>query len=61
MAGPDFKWGGFNFPAVEGGAGKTTDLQQWLLAFGILKNTTHPAEAQEFMKFVMTTDLRIDG
>jgi len=56
MAGPDFKWGGFNFPAISGGAGKTSDLQQWLLAFGILKSTTHPAEAQAFLKFVMTKE-----
>jgi ABC-type glycerol-3-phosphate transport system substrate-binding protein len=56
MAGPDFKWGGFNFPAISGGAGKTTDLQQWLLAFGILKSSTHPAEAQALLKFVMTKE-----
>jgi raffinose/stachyose/melibiose transport system substrate-binding protein len=56
MAGPDFKWGGFNFPAVSGGAGKVTELQQWLLAFGILKDTAHPAEAEAFLKFVMTTE-----
>lgn len=56
MAGPDFKWGGFNFPAVPGGVGKVTDLQQWLLAFGILKDTAHPEEAKAFLKFVMTTE-----
>ena len=56
MAGPDFKWGGFPFPAVAGGVGKVTDLQQWLLAFGVLKSSAHPAEAQEFLKFVMTKD-----
>ena len=56
MAGPDFKWGGFAFPAVSGGVGKSTDLQQWALAFGILKDTKHPAEAQEFLKFVMTKE-----
>jgi ABC-type glycerol-3-phosphate transport system substrate-binding protein len=56
MAGPDFKWGGFPFPAVTGGVGKVTDLQQWLLAFGVLKSSAHPAEAQAFLKFVMTTE-----
>jgi raffinose/stachyose/melibiose transport system substrate-binding protein len=56
MAGPDFKWGGFNFPAVAGGSGKVTDLQQWALAFGILKSSTHPAEAQAFIKYVMTKE-----
>ncbi len=56
MAGPDFKWGGFNFPAVANGAGKQTDLQQWLLAFGVLKDSKYPAEAQAFLKFVMTKE-----
>jgi raffinose/stachyose/melibiose transport system substrate-binding protein len=56
MAGPDFKWGGFGFPAVAGGVGKQSDLQQWPLAFGVLKSTTHPQEAQAFMKFVMTKE-----
>jgi len=56
MAGPDFKWGGFNFPAISGGAGKSTDLQQWLLAMGILKDSKYPAEAKMFLKFVMTTE-----
>jgi ABC-type glycerol-3-phosphate transport system substrate-binding protein len=56
MAGPDFNWGGLNFPGVTGGAGKVTDLQQWLLSFGILKGSAHPAEAQAFLKFVMTKE-----
>ncbi len=56
MAGPDFKWGGFNFPAIAGGAGKVTDLQQWLLAFGVLKGSAHPQEFMAFLKFVMTKD-----
>ena len=56
MAGPDFNWGGFNFPAVEGGVGKVTDLQQWLLAYGILADSEHPEEAKLFMKYVMTYD-----
>jgi ABC-type glycerol-3-phosphate transport system substrate-binding protein len=56
ITGPDFKWGGFNFPAVSGGVGKNTDLQQWLLAMGILKSSAHPKEAQEFLKFVMTKE-----
>ena len=54
ITGPNFNWGGFNFPAVTGGVGKVTDLQQWLLAFGIVKATQHPKEAEQFLKFVMT-------
>jgi len=56
MAGPNFNWGGFNFPAISGGVGNASDLQQWALAFGILKSSTHPAEAQAFLKFVMTKE-----
>jgi len=56
MAGPDFKWGGFNFPAVTGGVGKATDLQQFLLSMGVLKSSAHPEEAKAFMKFLMTTE-----
>ena len=56
IAGPSFNWGGFGFPAIAGGAGKQTDLQQWLLAMAILKGTKHPAEAETFLKFVMTKD-----
>jgi raffinose/stachyose/melibiose transport system substrate-binding protein len=56
MAGPEFNWGGFNFPAVAGGAGEVTDLQQWLLAFGVLEDTAHPEEAMLFLKYVMTYD-----
>lgn len=56
MAGPEFNWGGFNFPAVAGGVGKVTDLQQWLLAFGVLEDTAHPEEAMLFLKYVMTYD-----
>jgi hypothetical protein len=33
-----------------------TDLQQWLLAFGVLKGSAHPQESMAFLKFVMTKD-----
>jgi len=47
------EWGAFNFPAVEGGAGSQDDLQVALLAFMILKDTEHPREAFEFLRFMM--------
>jgi raffinose/stachyose/melibiose transport system substrate-binding protein len=53
-AGPDFNWGGFRFPAVKGGVGDIDDLQNWLLAAMIMKDSKHPAEAFEFLKFMMT-------
>jgi ABC-type glycerol-3-phosphate transport system substrate-binding protein len=55
-AGEDFKWGGFRMPAVSGGVGDIDDLHSWLLAFMILKDSKHPAEAFEFLKFMMTKE-----
>jgi raffinose/stachyose/melibiose transport system substrate-binding protein len=55
-AGPDFNWGGFRFPAVAGGEGDIDDLQSWLLAAMIMKDSKHPAEAFEFLKFMMTKE-----
>ena len=56
VSGPKFNWGALSFPSVTGGVGKNTDLFEWLLAFGILKSTAHPQEAEAFLKFVMTQD-----
>jgi raffinose/stachyose/melibiose transport system substrate-binding protein len=56
ITGSTFNWGGFSFPSVAGGAGKVTDLQRWLISFGIVKGTQHPQEAELFLKFVMTKD-----
>ena len=55
-AGPDFNWGGFRMPTVSGGTGDIDDLHSWLLAAMILKDTKHPAEAFEFLKFMMTKE-----
>lgn len=54
--GPDYKWRGFKFPAIEGGAGSADDLQEWPIAFMILKDSAHPKEAFEFFKFTMTQE-----
>ena len=54
--GPDFQWGALNFPSVEGGAGKASDLQAFILSFLILKDSEHPKEAFEFLKFMLTKD-----
>jgi raffinose/stachyose/melibiose transport system substrate-binding protein len=51
---PDFKWGGFNFPAVTGGTGNGGDLHIWTGSMMILKDSPHPKEAWEFLKYVMT-------
>lgn len=53
-AGEDFNWGGLRFPAVEGGEGDINDLTAWLLSFMILKDSEHPEEVFEFLKFTQT-------
>ena len=50
----DFEWGAFNYPAVEGGARSNKDLQVAMLAFMILKDSEHPKEAFDFLRFMMT-------
>ncbi|MBC7815244.1 MAG: extracellular solute-binding protein [Burkholderiales bacterium] len=51
---PEFQWGGFSFPAIEGGEGGTTDVYALLLAFMINKDTAHPEEAFEFLRYIMS-------
>ena len=55
-AGKDFPWGAFNFPEVEGGAGKSTDLQVALLSMMVLKNSPHAKEAVSFLKYLMSEE-----
>ena len=54
--GPDFKWGALNFPELEGGVGKSTDMMAFILSFMILKDSEHPAEASELLKFLVTKE-----
>lgn len=55
---PDFQWGGFSFPAIEGGVGKTTDVYALLLSFMINKDTAHPDEAFDFLRFIMSDEVQ---
>lgn len=55
-AGPDFPWSAFNFPEVEGGKGKRTDLQVALLSMAVLKDAPHPEETVAFLKFLMSEE-----
>ena len=55
---PDFQWGGFSFPAIEGGAGSVTDVYALLLAFMINKDTAHPDQAFDFLRFVMSDEIQ---
>lgn len=59
-AAADFQWGGFRFPAVSGGAGSIDDLHAWNLAFLILKDSAHPKEAFEFLKYTMTKNAQTE-
>ncbi len=54
--GDDFHWGAFNFPEVEGGKGKSTDLQVALLSMMVLKNAPHPDDAIAFLKYVVSDE-----
>lgn len=54
--GPDFPWGAFSFPTVEGGVGKSTDLQVALLSMAILKDSPNTAEAADFLTFLMNEE-----
>lgn len=56
MTDPEWEWGGFNFPAVEGGEGAQTDTQALLLSFMILENTEHPDVVFEFFRHLMTVE-----
>ncbi len=55
-AGDDFPWGAFNFPAVEGGKGKQSDLQVALLSMIVLKDSKNAAEATDFLKFLVSEE-----
>jgi raffinose/stachyose/melibiose transport system substrate-binding protein len=55
---PEFQWGGFSFPAIEGGVGKSTDVYALLLAFMINKDTAHPDEAFDFLRFIMSDEIQ---
>jgi raffinose/stachyose/melibiose transport system substrate-binding protein len=58
MTDPDFQWGGFTFPEISGGVGKNTDVYALLLALMINKDTKHPAEAFDFLRFVMSDTIQ---
>jgi len=56
MVDPGWEWGGFNFPAVADGEGSVNDTQALLLSFMVIKDTEHPDEAAEFLRFIMTKE-----
>lgn len=48
-----FKYRGFRFPEVEGGAGKNTEVEMYLLGWAIPKDAKNPEAAKAFIKFAM--------
>ncbi len=55
---PDFKYRGFLFPEIEGGKGKTTEMESFLIGWVIPKDAQNAAAAREFMKFSMQKQFR---
>lgn len=53
---PEWQWGGFNFPSIEGGEGAATDVNALLLGFMVNKDTAHPETVLEFLRFIMTDE-----
>jgi len=53
---PDFEWGGFPFPEVEGGVGKRTELTAIQLTFMVLKDAPHPREAFDFIRYCLSKE-----
>lgn len=48
---PDFQFGFFPFPAVEGGKGALTDLEAQLMSFCVPKDAAHKEAAKDFLAF----------
>jgi raffinose/stachyose/melibiose transport system substrate-binding protein len=58
MTDEGFEWGGFSFPNVEGGAGSTSDVNALLLSFMIIKDTEHPDEAFNLLRYMITDEVQ---
>jgi raffinose/stachyose/melibiose transport system substrate-binding protein len=53
---PEFEWGGWAFPMVEGGEGKGTDIPVVMLDFMVMKDTEHPREAFAFIRYCLSKE-----
>jgi raffinose/stachyose/melibiose transport system substrate-binding protein len=49
--GPDFKWGYFPIPDVEGGVGKRTDMEIYPLGWVVMKDAKNADVICDFMRF----------
>jgi len=55
--GPDFNWGFFPLPDIEGGVGKRTDMEIYPLGFAILKDARNPDVVGDFIRFTFQKEL----
>ena len=53
---PDWEYGFFDMPAIEGGAGKTTDIEAQLMSFSIPKDAKNKEAAKDFMAYLMSKE-----
>lgn len=54
--GPDFQWGSFNVPSVEGGKGDPKDMEAYLLGWAVMKDTPNADVVADFMRYAMTKE-----
>ena len=57
-AGPEFNWGSFSFPNVTDGKGSSTHVMMGSQALVIVNKSEHPAEAWEFIKWMVSKDIQ---
>lgn len=55
--GPDFNWGYFPFPGVEGGVGKRSEMEIYPLGWAIMKDAENPDVVGDFMRFCFQKEL----
>lgn len=53
IGGEAFDFGFFPFPSIEGGKGKVTDVEAYLIGCAIPKDAPNPEAAKAFMKFMV--------
>jgi len=49
--GPDFNWGYFPFPDIEGGVGSRTDMEIYPLGWAVMKDARNPDVIGDFINF----------
>lgn len=52
--GPDFQWGSFSYPAMEGGKGSIKNVMIGSQGLYITKNSQHPQEAFDFIRYMVS-------